>query len=181
MVKKIFKDIRKEIYNKFIIEKEKKPGRIPKNNLVKGKNKRKRKDDENKKNWRNFFNLIINSLNDIINDCNSKEEKKIDFLKNTNFEFQFRPDDKKDYSNFINKTLYEFLIYNPPPNPKNEDHRYIGSYNAKIIKEMKSIKRTQAELFCQLLELEIKTIHSIFIQEKKLFIKKNMIYLILDY
>ena len=125
-----------------------------------------RTDNKYEENWMGFLGLIKNSLNDIIKEYNINQHKNIAFLNNTNFKKQFYEKKKE----FINLTLYKFLTYNPPENQKYQTHYYNGSCNLKIIKEMKNItigQTDQIKLFNAIIQLDLKTIHSIFMQEEK--------------
>ena len=130
-----------------------------------------RTDIKYEENWRYFLGLIKTSLNDIIKELNKTQNLNIDFLKNTNFQIQYREQKK----NFINISLYEFLIYDPPKIPKYKKNRNNGSFNKNIIDAMNKTtiyETNQIKLFNELIKLDIKSIHKIFM-EKENIIKIN--------
>ena len=140
-----------------------KHGRKNKNSSEKGKHSRFVADNINDNNWIVFFDLIRNSLNDLIKQYNSNG-KNYDFLKNTNYKKQYYPDNKKDL-NFMNKKLYDYLIYDPPADPKYKGHRNFGSFNKDIINQIENVGKDQ--LFIALIKEDIRTIYNIFIGDEK--------------
>ena len=159
----------------FIITKEtnkKKLGRKNKNSLEKGNHTKDDTDNINIKNWVMFFDLIRNSLIDIIKNYNNCQGLNIDFLKRTNVKKQLCPDNKKNLSDFKKKKLYNFLIYDPQKDENLKGHYSYGGFNNDIIEEMKNA--TDNKLFSVLLEEDIESIHRIFMQEEKqINIKEN--------
>ena len=150
-----------------------KHGRKNKNSSEKGNHSRFVADNIKDNNWIVFFDLIRNSLNDLIKQNNS-EGKNYDFLKKTNFKKQYYPDNKKDL-NFMNKKLYDYLIYDPPADPKNIGHRNFGSFNKHIIEQIENLENVgKDQLFIALIKEDIKTIHDIFKgDEKNIYIKSE--------
>jgi len=126
-----------------------------------------RTDNKYEENWRVFLELIINSLNDIIEELNETQHLNIHFLKNTNFQKKFHTEKKE----FINISLYEFLTYDPPKDPEHKKNKEYGSFNNGIIEEMHRLTKyqtNQIKLFNELIHLDLKYIHQIFMQNLKL-------------
>ena len=143
-----------------------KHGRKNKNSSEKGNHSRFVTDNINDNNWIVFFDLIRNSLNDLIKQYNSNG-KNYDFLKNTNYKKQYYPDNKKDL-NFMNKKLYDYLIYDPPADPQYTEHRNFGSFNKDIINQIENLENVgKDQLFIALIKEDIKTIKNIFKGDEK--------------
>ena len=144
-----------------------KTGRIPKNSTNIGLHTSASEDNKYDKDFRSFFNYLINSLNNYIK--LEYEGKVSPTLEKTNVKKQFGSSNVRR-EQFIKTKTYKVLIYNPPPDNKYKKHRNFGSKNEIIIRQLVIEKKD--ELFTALMKLDIEYILNIFMNnEKKINIK----------